>query len=251
MKIFSLSSRRGLFNTALWLLVSGLLLIYVGTRLPHDVGGVDFAAVSSEIGTFILATVFVHWLFDMRAREELMSDITQFTIGNGHVGASGICDFVENTKNINYDEIIQSSEELVVALHYDPRFLSDYETLLTKRAASGNVTKIAILKETGDAMNFLKNIRKETDHIPANIKKIKSIIERVNSQAKAPIQLFFHDSILRYSFVMGGGRIWLKFYRNSRGNHSVCGIQMKKDTPMYRFISEDIENLLSEASPNV
>ena len=127
MKIFSLSSRRGLLNTTLCLLVGGLALIYVGTFLPHNLGGVDFAAVASEIGTFVLAAVFVHWLFDMRAREELMSDLTQFTIGNSHVGTSGICDFIEDTKSIDYDEILRSSEELVIGLHYDPRFLSDYE----------------------------------------------------------------------------------------------------------------------------
>jgi len=239
-----------MLNTALWLLVAGLVLIYSGTRLPHDVGGVDFSAIASEIGTFILAAVCVHWLFDMRVREELMSDITLFTIGNGHVGTSGICDFVEDTKAIKYDEIMRSSEDLVVAFHYDPRFISDYETLLTERAARGYITKVAILTEAGSAMNFLKNIRRETDHIPANLQKIKGVIERVNRQAKSPIQLSFHNSILRYSFVMGGGRIWLKFYRNSSGNYNVCGIQIKKGSPMYRFIEEDINNLFGEASTN-
>ena len=119
MRILSLSSRRGLHNTALWLGVAGLALVYIGTRLPHDFGGVDFAAAASEVGTFILAIICVHWLFDMKAREELISDITQFTIGNTHVGMSGICDFVEDSKSIVYDEIMRYSEELVIALHYD------------------------------------------------------------------------------------------------------------------------------------
>ena len=110
------------------------------------------------------------------------------------------------------------------------------------------MTRVAILKETGAAMNFLRDVRKETDHIPANIQKIKAVIGRVNRRAKSPGRLFFHDSILRYSFVMGGGRIWLKFYRNSQGNHSVCGVQLRKGTPMYQFIYEDIADLFEGAS---
>jgi len=177
-----------------------------------------------------------------------MSDVAQFTIGNTHVSASGICDFVVDTKRIEYKEIIDSPEELLIALHYDPRFLSDHEALLAERAARGCSTKVAILKDAGSAMNFLKNVRKETDHIPGNVLKIKSLIARLNQQAKSPIKLFYHDNILRYSFVMGGGRIWLKFYRNSPGNHNVCGIQMRKDTPMYQFIYEDILDLFKGAS---
>jgi hypothetical protein len=251
MKVFSLSSRRGIKITVLVLCVVGLVLLLLGRVLPHDLAGFNLSEIASEVGGFIIATVVVHWLFDMKAREELMSDIAQFTIGNAHVSNSGICDFVDDTKAIRYKDLIESSEDLMIALHYDPRLISDHQNLLAKRVQKRNVTtKIAIIKENGEAINFLRNVRKEADHIVPNIQKIRALIKKINVGAKSPIKIYEHDVVLRYSFVVGGGRIWLKFYRNSLGTHNVCGIQIRKSTPMYDFVKGDIDQLFAEATAN-
>ncbi len=244
---FSRSSLRLLSTIGLMTLVGGLVLICLGAALPSDWHGIKLADVSTELGSFVIATFFVHWIFEIKAKQELMIDISKWVIGNEQVSNSGICDFVNSTKQIDYGDMLASSDELIIGLHYSPRFIEDYQSQLLMRAQEGKPTTVALIQNKCAALKYLKDIRQEDKHIEPNLAKIDKIIADINAQAKSPIDVIRHETVLRYSFVKGAGRIWLKFYLNSRGIAKTPGIQLKQGAPLYELISSDIDKLLQES----
>jgi hypothetical protein len=246
--MLSLATRRKALIIRLLVVLFGILLLLVSSHLPADFLGLPFQEVVRELATFLLASLLVHWIYELHLKNEVYQDVVDLVIGAGSVSRSGIIDFRENTKSIDYAPLLKNSSDVVIGLHYSPRIIEDAYEHLAVRSKAGKPTTIVASAPDGAALSFLKTARKEHDHVDANLAKIKSLVERLNSQSDAtPVQLLYHDQVLRYSFVCTDDLFWVKLYRNSSGMASVPGFAIKAGTDLFRFFERDVRDLLSEA----
>jgi hypothetical protein len=239
--------RKGLL-IRLIIAIVGLGTILLSSHLPEEVIGLPLQEITRELATFVLASLLVHWIYESHLKHEIFQDVANYVIRAGNVSRSGIVDYQENTKDIDYTDIFGAPGSLTIGLHYSPRIIEDNFDLLIERAKAGRHTTIIASLPNGAAIEFLKRVRGEHDHVDGNVKKIASLVKQANEQAGAEIiSLVYHDDILRYSFVLSDDRIWVKFYRNSKGLSSVPGFAVAKGTRLYEFFKVDIDRLKAEA----
>ena len=231
------------------LILSGLAALFLASNaLPVKVGQIDLAQIVSNLGAFLATSVVVQWIFDDKMRRELMEDIAIFTIGNQNVTTSGICDFQTDTRKISYNDMLARSKDVTIGLHYSPRIIEDNYDLLELRARKQGCTTVILVCDLKEALDFLRHVRKEEDHILSNLKKIEFMINSINDGAKSPIRLLRHNTVLRYSFVKSDSICWIKFYRNCAGYAKTPGICVSEGSPLYAFADDDISGMIKEAT---
>jgi hypothetical protein len=216
----------------------GVLALLLSGHLPPTFLGLPLQEVVRELATFSLAALLVHWIHDTYIKREALQDILDYVIGATEVSRSGIANFQQNSKSIDYTG----------QLHYSPRLVEDVYEELKHRCHLGFETIILVSAPQGNAIKFLKTVRGEHDHVDANLAKIKALLQSLSRDLQGkPIQLYYHDQVLRYSFVVNDDLIWVKFYRNSTGMSSVPAIAIRSGTALYDFFYGDVVGLVDEA----
>jgi hypothetical protein len=246
--MISIATQRNGLLIRLIIAIVGLAAILLSSLLPERLYGLPLQEITRELATFVLASLLVHWIYESHLKEEIFQDVATYVIGTGNVSRSGIVDYQDNTKDIDYTDIFSAPGMITIGLHYSPRIIEDNFSLLVERARAGKHTTIIASLPNGAAIEFLKRVRGEHDHVDGNVKKIASLAKDANEQAQTEnIKLMYHDDILRYSFVLSDDRVWVKLYRNSRGLSSVPGFAVSKGTHLYEFFKMDIDRLTAEA----
>lgn len=244
--MISVATRRKGLVIRLVIALVGLSVIMCSELFPEHVAGIPAQEIMRELATFVVASLLVHWIYDTQIKHELFQDIADYVVRKGNVSRSGISDYYDNTKDIDYSALLQNSYTVTIGLHYSPRILEDNFHLLASRAQAGKKTTLIAALPKGSALKFLKSIRGEGGHIDGNVNKIRSLVDEINKVAKVKIELLYHDEVLRYSFVLGDEQVWVKLYRNSSGMSFVPGFAVATGTKLYDFYKEDIEKLTNE-----
>jgi len=243
----SISSKRLSLLIRWAFLLAGLILMIGSTLvLPEKLGTLHLAEIVTNLGAFFVATIAVQWAFDEKMRREFMEDIAIHVLGNANVAKSGISDYVQDTKEINYSDLIHKSDRLVIGLHYSPRFVEENFRLLQERASGFKRTTI-LLSDQKEALQFLTSVRGETDHVIPSIKKIENLLAQINKNSRSSITVLRHNAVLRYAFVLGDEQIWIKPYRNSFGIVRPPGLQIDQGSPLFEFYEQDVNQLIAEA----
>ena len=211
--------------------------------------GIDWNYFFSNLGLYIAVIVSLQWLYDLRTKRELLKEVTDAAISNVRVARSGIDDFVEVTRNINYEEMFLNSELVVIGFHHNPRIIDQYIREIKKRVHSGKRTTVLLSNPDGHAVNYLSKFEVESGHIKPDIQKGLVTLSELNQKdnAKSPIKVKLHDNILRYSFVYSIEGVWIKPYRNSSGRDNPPGIYVRSWSPLYEYYKRDIYELLDGA----
>jgi hypothetical protein len=246
--MISIATSRKALLIRLVIALVGLVAILCSVLIPEKIAGLPLQEITRELATFVIASLLVHWIYESHIKHEIFQDVTDYVIKRGNVSRSGIADYCENTKDIDYSDILNKSVSVIIGLHYSPRIIEDNHHCLAQRARHGKETIIIASTPHGNAIDFLKRVRGENDHVDANVKKIYSLIREINkASAKKPVRLLYHDEVLRYSFVLTDEQVWIKLYRNSRGLSNVPGIAVSAGTRLFDFFKADIHNLKESA----
>jgi hypothetical protein len=200
--MISISTRRKALLIRLVIALVGLLAIVFSVLIPEKIAGLPVQEITRELATFVIASLLVHWIYETYMKHEILQDVTDFVIKRGNVSRSGIADYCENTKDIDYTDILSKSSCVIIGLHYAPRIIEDNFQLLAQRAGQGKETIIIASAADGHALDFLRRVRGESDHVDANIKKISSLIREINkARPKQPVRLLHHDEVLRVRLI--------------------------------------------------
>ena len=238
------------FIITLLIVILGMALVIFGAKAPPLVEwGIDWNTFSTNLGLYIAVVVSLQWTFDFVTRRNLLEEVTAATVANVNVARSGLADFVENTKSISYQSMLANESPLYIGFQYSPRLIDDHIVELRNRAKKGHCTTILLANPTGKSVGYLREVHGEMDHIDANIKKIMKKISDLNQDqnCQSAIKVKFHDSILRYSFALNGQGVWVKMYRNSRGDSIVPGVYVRTGSLMYDYFNSDVIGLDKEA----
>jgi hypothetical protein len=246
--MLSIATRRKGLLIRLAIALVGVITILLSVEVPETLAGLPAREVMRELATFTLASLLVHWIYESHMKQEIFQDVTDYIVKAGNVSRSGIFDYYDDTKDIDYAQVISNSSTLIIGLHYSPRLIEDNHNALVARLKKGKDTTIIASKPHGNAVDFLKRVRAENDQIDANIKKIASLVREINANTgKRHIRLLYHDEVLRYSFVLSDDQVWIKLYRNSKGLSSVPGIAVRAGTSLFEFFKSDIDRLKQTA----
>ena len=232
------------------IIIIGLVMVVFGSRAPAlQIWGIDVSNFSTNLGLYIAVVVALQWTFDEKSRSMLLSEVTSITLSNVNVAQSGICNFTNNTKAIKYDDLLSTPGTLFIGFQYSPRIIDDHFIELKKRAKDGRQTIIAVADPDGKAIKYLESARQESDHVSANLRKIKAKISQINTEenVKAPIVIKLHDQVLRYSFVASEQMVWVKMYKNGLGDASIPAICVKSGSELFNFYNEDINAFVKGA----
>ncbi|MBD3617855.1 MAG: hypothetical protein HUJ28_00020 [Chromatiales bacterium] len=232
------------------LIIIGLACILVANIFEKDVLKVDVDNALANIGVMLLVFGAIQWVFDVGVRKQLFEEITALTVKNIHVATSGIIDVVQNSRDVDYSDLITQSTLLTIGLNYTPRIFEDYLSIFKERSRRGMDTNLIVIDFNSDAGSFLLGMEKEAGHVVPNQDKLRRIIEEINNIGDGKIRVLSHSAVLRYSFVQGDSSIWVKPYRNSNGRDEIPAIQLKKGTWIYDFFSSDISALIGQAQKN-
>ena len=234
------------------IVVIGLILVIVGAKIPPlEWAGVQWSTFMTSLGLYLAAVMSLQWFFDHKSRQHLINEMTEVTIANVNIARSGLANFNPNTKKISYEEMLESKSPLVIGFQYSPRIIDDHIVELTNRAKKGNKTTVLLANPDGDAVQYFHSHDEANGaHIKPNLEKVKRKISKLNSESNIimPIDLLFHNAILRYSFVGNEDGVWVKPYRNSKGNAIIPGLYVRKSSSLFDFFNGDINGLIDEVS---
>ncbi len=207
--------------------------------------GINWSSFLTDLGLYIAVVVVLQFYYDKHMKHELISEVAESALSNSNVATSGISDFVNNTKRINYETMLTHSEEITVGFLHSTRFIDDHVSELRNRVKEGKKTSILLVNPDGRVVSYLTKIVHDSDHIKPEIKKNINKVGQINNESgvKEKITMKYHDAILRYSFVHSMEGTWIKMYRNSLGIATTPGIYIRNGSPMYDFYKKDIENL--------
>jgi hypothetical protein len=245
--MLSTATRRQGVVIRLFIAFLGVVILLLSGHLPGTFWGLPLQEVVRELATFLLAALLVHWIYDSYIRQEALQDIFNHVIGATEVSRSGITDFRQNSKSIDYKNLLRSRGIVVIGLHYSPRLIEDVYEQLKSRCELGLTTIILVSAPQGHAIEFLKTVRGEHGHVEANLTKIKALMQPLRRDSESAIQLYYHDQVLRYSFVLNDDLVWVKFYRNSTGPSNMPAIAIRSGTTLYDFFHGDVTSLVKEA----
>ena len=230
--------------------ITGLLLVLIGTNVP-DLRwlGLDWNYFFSNLGLYVAVVVALQWIYDQNTRRDLLMEVTQAAISNTNVARSGIDDYIERTRDINYQRMFSNSQSVTIGFHHNPRIVDQYITELEERIRLGQKTAVLVSNPDGRAISYLSEIEDESDHLRSDIRKILRKLSALNqtNDGEAPIKVKLHDTILRYSFVYSIEGVWIKPYRNSSGRATTPGIFVRSGSSLYEFYKRDILELWEEA----
>ena len=212
--------------------------------------GIKWNNFLSNLGLYISVVASYQWYYDTKLKHTTIKGAVESAISHAEVVWSGIEKYKDDTKKINYRSIMLHSDEIIIGLLHSSRLVDDNLELLKQRANIGKKTTILLLKPNGIAFNYLLTLIDDEDHVKSSIRRI---ITRVNEHinqcenAKEKINVKYHNSVLRYSFVHSSDGVWVKMYRNSSGIATTPGIYVCYGTPLYKYFDDDIQKLKREA----
>lgn len=224
--------------------------ILIANTFEKNVLKVHLDDALANFGVILFVFGAIQWIFDTGVRKQLLEEITSLTVKNIHVATSGIEDVVQNSKDVDYSELISQSTLLTIGLNYTPRIFEDYLGTFKDRSRRGMHTNVLVIDFASNVGEFLLRKEDGAGHVEPNQIKLRQIIEEINRSGEGKIQVQKHSAVLRYSFVQGDSSILIKPYRNSNGWHTIPAIQIKKGTWLHEFFSSDISALIDQAQEN-
>ena len=232
------------------IIIVGMLFLLAGAKMPPlNWIGISWSNFFTDVGLYIAVVGAFQFYYDNRVKHELVTKVAESALSNAKVAQSGVSNFTNNTKHINYETMLSQSEEITIGFHHSARFVDDHVFELRSRGKKGKKTSVLLANPDGRAVNFLSKAGYPSDHIKPEIEKNINRIEQINNEpgVKEKIKMKYHDTILRYAFVHSIEGTWIKTYRNSTGLATTPGIFIRSGSPLYDFYQKDIDDLRMEA----
>lgn len=224
------------------LIIVGLLLVVIGNAFQYEFLKIKLDELFTNVGALFLVAGTIEWLFDERARKELVYEIVHSIRGDDRMNRYGIMDCLTNSKDVQEKEEWLNAKTLVIGLHYSTRFMEDYPDLIRNRIKQKKKTVICHVRPNSPATEYLIQSESGLSDIAASIEKMSKLKKQEFGNSEY-VELIEHDRVLRYMFIYTELSIWVKFFTNGKGYAIVPAIRIRPTTPLYEFFESDIKNL--------
>ena len=86
------------------LVIFGLTCLATASTFEYTFAKVDVDNFVAEVGALFLVVGSLQFLFEMRLRRELLSEVASAVIGSERVVASGLIDWLEDSRKVSDEE---------------------------------------------------------------------------------------------------------------------------------------------------
>ena len=111
----------------------GLFLILVSNVFDEKLLKVDIDNILANLGALLLIIGILQFLYDTYIRGALFRALLSEIIKDQSVAESGICEYRDDSKGVEYSEDFLSSEEIIVGVNYSARILDNSIDLVHER----------------------------------------------------------------------------------------------------------------------
>ena len=234
-------------NVRLILVVVGLALIAAANTFHFTILKVPLDKVVAEVGALIMILGVLHFLFDIKMRQEMLREVVGSVLDNQRIHDSGVSDCLVNSRQVNEAVHWERAKNLTVGIQYSSKFFEDFHKVLKSRCAAGKETTILALEPESDATRYLKGTRTGVANVAEGLKRIRALLDEASASSGHSVPLLRHDRVLRYSFIRTEEAVWIKFFANSRDRAIVPAMRFRANTPLYDFVSGDVDRLIAAA----
>lgn len=224
--------------------VVGLALIALSGTFHFEWNKIEIDRLIAEVGALLLVVGILHWLFELGLRREMLREVSDAIIGNTRLHDNGLESCVTDSRLVDDRSHWAQARNLTIGVQYSPKFFKDFYEMLRERCVAGRNTTVAILQSGGIAARYLKDSGTGSAILQDCIDEIRKLLSEVDKGEQKYTRLFFHDRLLRYSFICTDEFIWVKFFTNSPGRATVPAFKVRAGSPLFMFFDGDIKNLL-------
>ena len=234
-------------NVRLILVVVGLVLIAAANTFHFAILKVPLDRVVAEVGALILIVGVLHFFYEMRIRQEMLREVAASFFENQRIYNSGVSDCLVNSREVNEAAHWRRAQNLTVGIQYSPKFFEDFHEILKSRCTAGKETTVLALEPESDAAQYLKRTGTGFANVAEGRKRIRAMLDDASADSGHSVPLLRHDRVLRYSFIRTEEAVWIKLFANSRDRAIVPAMRFRVNTPLYDFVSGDVDRLIAEA----
>ena len=224
------------------LIVIGLLLVVISNSFHYQFLKINVDNLFANVGALFLVAGTIEWLFDEKARKELVYEIVHSIRGDDRMHRNGIMDCITDSKKVEESEEWLNAKILVVGVHYSTGFIANNVSIIKKRIEQKKKTIICHVKPNSPAADYLRESESGLSDIGAGIEKMSKLKNRDFNNSEF-LELIEHDRVLRYAFIYTEYSIWVKLFTNGKGYAEVPAIKIRPTTPLYEFFENDIKNI--------
>jgi hypothetical protein len=225
---------------------SGLLLIVVGGQGEIRWGVFNVSDTLVAVGSTLLFVGGVHWLHEFYTKRKLFSEVVELIVGSKSVAECGVSEFYQNSHDIRFREIISESNTLTTIFSYNSRFLEDYDTEITSLLQRGGKAEFIFLARNSSTISLLKELGWDKSSMDAHYGKIDRFQTRpVRFQSQ--FRILYINIIPRYTVVKLEHSLYFIWNTASHERQKVPAVRVKSRTPLWDFISADIEAVKRES----
>tara|TARA_R110002110_G_scaffold405478_1_gene624656 strand:+ start:89 stop:898 length:810 start_codon:yes stop_codon:yes gene_type:complete len=184
-------------------IVIGLLLLLIGNSGYLDsvlIFRAEASNILSNFGFAVIVLAAFQWVFDYKHREKFFRDIQAQIISDQSINKSGIKSVIENSKNIDYTNLILKAKVIDIGVTYSDRFLKDYFNTIKKN----NDLSINIYYCDENSEDLFSAITvmtgQDVSKIQGHYENINSLIEKLKADCVS-IKSIRIRAIPKYSFL--------------------------------------------------
>ncbi len=181
-------------------------------------------------------------IFEYFSKLSLINEAVERTVGPTKAVNLGVGDMVKQASEINYDDDILTSSDLIVASRFSANFLNRHKDRIFERLNSGKSVKF--IRMTASSASRLPGYSEN------RIEQAQEFFRKLSvTDARKQKQCFLFETeyVLSYNFVVCDRGIWVKQYWNAARSDTPPAYFVKRGTPLYLLFLTDVENLLAEA----
>jgi hypothetical protein len=227
--------------------ILGLVLIGVSQTFEFEWAKVQLDRLVAEAGALLLVVGILHWFFELGLRREMLREVAATVAGSNLLHVNGLETCNMNSRQVDDRVHWSRSATLTIGRQYSTRFFKDFHDVLTERCTQGRPTNVTVLRAEGTAARYLQESQSVNPMVKECTQEISNLLGQIDSGKKKHVRLLFHDSVLRYSFVMTDEYVWITFFTNSSGRTMVPAFKVRAGTPLFKFFQEDIKRLLDQS----
>jgi hypothetical protein len=230
-------------NVKLILGFIGILLLAASTTFELTLMKVRLDHLLAEIGALLFVLAVLHFMFEMRLRDEMLKEVSAAVLGNERLHGAGLEDCMMSSRDVKEPTHWETCSNLTIGVQYSPRFIEDSHWLIEKRAVAHRHTTILVMDEESPAARYLQESKTGIADVRGGVTRIRQLVDSAAKDNKGYVTIKKHDRVLRYSFIHTDEFIWIKFYTNSNERTLTPAMKIRAGTPLFEFFSADIARL--------
>jgi hypothetical protein len=228
------------------MIIFGLVCYIAGFQISYVPFGVSLKELLVSLGSFFVVMVPLQYYFDITAKASLIKEIIDRNLRTTRISKAGIIDAYYDHHEVKYEEIILTSETLIICSQYSDAWYQRHFENLIERINAGKPTTFLMLNPNSHAIKYLGKSKTPKDIDSEQIELFSEIKRRTGSNFKT-VNIRRFDSVLRYSFVGCDKGIWVRFYKNAKGISKIPLILCESKTPLFDFFDRDVRDLVDSS----